>query len=324
MQVQTAEVKVHTAHRCDLIVTDKTFCVNKSRRVLVNFYPALYERRIVGLREQKNHLLVRNSRRHNPYIHAVLRRIAERGQHLMVNDQIRCKNIDVILCPVYDIQINIFTHILMIQGTVAVRLHKPVVLKRSLLVLCRHKPAVIFRGMDDVIPHGQKHAGQTPDRLALDAHAGVLPVAEPSYLIDIFICQIDSARKTDRAVHHKNLPVIPVVHDYREQRPERIKCSALDALFLKLLIIPRWQCADAADIVVDQAHLHALLYLSLQNILDLVEHMSLLDDKIFQKNKVFRTLQRCKHIRKHRLPTLIILCGGIPADRKMSPVRNIF
>jgi phosphatidylserine/phosphatidylglycerophosphate/cardiolipin synthase-like enzyme len=149
-------------------------------------------------------------------------------------------------------------------------------------------------------------------------------VGENIYLIDIFICQIDPARKTDRAVHHKNLPVIPVVHDYREQRPERIKGSALDALFLKLLIIPRRQCADAADIIVDQAYLHALFDLFLQDILDLVEHMSLLDDEILQKNKVFRALQRCKHIREHRLPALIILCGGIPVDRKMSPVRNIF
>ena len=298
--------------------------MNKSRRVLINFYPALYERCIVGLREQENHLLVRNPRRHNPHVHTVLRRVAERRQHLMVNDQIRCEDIDVILCPVYDIQVNIFAHILMIQRAVTVRLHEPVILKGCFLMLCRHKPAVIFRGMDDVIPHGQKHAGQTPDRLALDAHAGVLPVAEPFYLIDIFICQIDPARKTDRAVHHKNLPVIPVVHDYREQRPERIKGSALDALFLKLLIIPRRQCADAADIIVDQAYLHALFDLFLQDILDLVEHMSLLDDEILQKNKVFRALQRCKHIREHRLPALIILCGGIPVDRKMSPVRNIF
>ena len=72
MQIQAAEVKIHAAHRCDLIVTDKTFCVNKSRRVLINFYPALYERCIVGLREQENHLLVRNPRRHNPHVHAPL------------------------------------------------------------------------------------------------------------------------------------------------------------------------------------------------------------------------------------------------------------
>ena len=114
MQIKASEIKIDASDRCNLIITDKALCMDESRFVLVDFYPACKKRCIVRLRQKKNCLFIRNSRRHNAHIHAAFRRIAQAGEHFIVHDKIRSKNIHVIFRFIDDIHVYIFSHRLMV------------------------------------------------------------------------------------------------------------------------------------------------------------------------------------------------------------------
>ena len=140
--------------------------MNKTRCILINFYTTFEQRFIMGLRQKENHFLIRDSRCHDPHIHTTLCSVAQTHQHLIVNDQIRRKNIHIPLCMVDNIQINILSYCLMIQRCITIRLYKAVSLKRFFLVYLWHELFVILRGMVDVIPHFQKHHSHTPHSFA--------------------------------------------------------------------------------------------------------------------------------------------------------------
>ena len=166
MQEQTAVIQIDTSHSSNLIITEKTLGMNKTRCILINFYTTFEQRFIMGLRQKENHFLIRDSRCHDPHIHTTLCSVAQTHQHLIVNDQIRRKNIHIPLCMVDNIQINILSYCLMIQRCITIRLYKAVSLKRFFLVYLWHELFVILRGMVDVIPHFQKHHSHTPHSFA--------------------------------------------------------------------------------------------------------------------------------------------------------------
>ena len=64
----------------------------------------------------------------------------------------------------------------------------------------------------------------------------------------------------------------------------------MNTFCLKHKIKLRWQCLDASDIIVDQAHQNAFLCLLFQNIYDRIKHFALFNNKVFQENKMSGTL----------------------------------
>ena len=114
MQEQTAVIQIDTSHSSNLIITEKTLGMNKTRCILINFYTTFEQRFIMGLRQKENHFLIRDSRCHDPHIHTTLCSVAQAHQHLIVNDQIRRENIYIPLCMVDNVQINILSYCLMI------------------------------------------------------------------------------------------------------------------------------------------------------------------------------------------------------------------
>ena len=114
MQEQTAVIQIDTSHSSNLIIAENALGMNKTRCILINFYTTFEQRFIMGLCQKENHFLVRDSRCHNPYIHATLCSVAQAHQHLIINDQVWCENIYIPLCMVDNIQINILSYCLMI------------------------------------------------------------------------------------------------------------------------------------------------------------------------------------------------------------------
>lgn len=77
MQEQTAVIQIDTSHSSNLIITEKTLGMNKTRCILINFYTTFEQRFIMGLRQKENHFLIRDSRCHNPHIHTTLCSVAQ-------------------------------------------------------------------------------------------------------------------------------------------------------------------------------------------------------------------------------------------------------
>ncbi len=223
MQIQTPIIQIYGSYRCNLIVADKTFRVDKSRFILINLYAALHQLFVIRLRQQKHQFFIRYLRRYNSDVDAAFCSVLQRNRHFIVHDQIRRININILLRMVDNIQINIFSHIFMIQRRITVRLHKTVFRIFRLMVLFRQVLTVIFGSLPDIIPHFQKHRRKTPYRFAFNLYAGIFPVTEPLFFVDVFICNIDPAGKSHLPVYHQNLSMIPVVQYNRQNRTKRVK-----------------------------------------------------------------------------------------------------
>ena len=87
--------------------------------------------------------------------------------------------------------------------------------------------------------------------------------------------------------------------------------------------IIRRQAHDAAEIVVQDAHIHALRRLSAEDLQNGVPHFSLVEDEVFQKNIVLRLFQVLAHLREAVLADVVIFCGGVVVDRIVRGVGQI-
>lgn len=70
---------------------------------------------VIEARRLIDHLLVRDSQRHNTYIHAPFCRKTERLIHSVRDDQIRCRKVNIALHVVYKIYVYTFTRLFMVQ-----------------------------------------------------------------------------------------------------------------------------------------------------------------------------------------------------------------
>ena len=91
----------------------------------------------------------------------------------------------------------------------------------------------------------------------MEAHAGILPVAETDDFIDILIRQIDSTGIGRMPVNIQNLSVVAIVHHKGEKGNDRIEGHALDARLFKPFAVAAGKAGDATHIVVDHPDLNA-------------------------------------------------------------------
>ena len=152
-----------------------------------------------------------------------------------------------------------------------------------------------------VIPHGKEDHRQVPGPGALDQNGVVFPVAVFFPGVDVFVRQVDAAGEGGVAVHHQNLPVIPVVEVGIEHRQEGIEHTAADAHLLQSEIIPVRQGHHTAQIVIDQAHIHPLSRLLPQNLQNLAPHFSVFHNEILQEDIVLGFSQLGLHVFKGQL-----------------------
>ncbi len=265
MKVETAVVEVDGAHHGHLIVTQTAFCMNEPRGIFVDLHSRLHQAPVVGTGDGKDERLVRDARRDNPHIHPSLRRQPEGPLHIVVDDQIRRVNIDIMTGLVQDIDVSVFPGLFVVQRAVGERLDHAV--RRERFRMPHVGPVhaevgVVFR---EGIPHGQEHHGQVPDPFPFQPDTGIFPVAEPDDAVHVLVRHIGSSRVAHPAVNNGNLPVVPVVIDQGEEGLHGVECHDPDAVRLQIPLNVPGDVMDAADVIVDQTDIHAGSGLFLQN-----------------------------------------------------------
>ena len=297
--------------------------MQKSGCILVNPYACLDELFIIGLRQQEDDFLIGNSRCHDPHIHPSFRSQTKCCHHLIINDQIRGTDINIILCLIDNIQINILSYGFVIQRGISIGLYKTVILKFFHMIYIR----TVRRNMRSCpcnhTPHLQKHNGKIPDAFSMKTNPGIFPMSETDILINVFICQIDSSRISCMAINHQYFSVIPVIQDNIQDRTDRIKCRTFNSFCLQLFVIAIRKRRHTSHIIIDQTDIHAFFCFFFQNLQNLIPHFAFMNDEIFKENKMSGLFQILQHICKHRFPYRIIFCGSVILKGKSRIVANI-
>ncbi len=297
--------------------------MDEARRILINLHTGLDQTLIVGLRQPIDRLLVRRSRRHDAHIHTPLGRQLQSSMHLIVRNQIRGENIDILSGGTDHIQIDILTHCLIVQRCVHIRLYDP--LPRRPDGKMMPVSAVVFLRMARHIPHLQKHHREIPHGFTLDADSRILPVITVrTFIIDILVRHIDAAGIAYPAVDHHDLSVIPVVEHQCQKRNQPVKGHAFDPLLLDLLIVLFGQQKNAPHVVIDQPDLNTGFYLALQDLQHRIPHRALSQNKKLQKDKALRRLQILQQPLPPGKPVRIIDRPRMLPRRRFRVMKNIF
>ena len=161
------------------------------------------------------------------------------------------------------------------------------------------------------VPQLQEHEGEVPGAVPLQPHAGVFPVAKAHLLVDVLVGNVDAASEGNLAVDHQNFPVVPVVHGQRKHRNEPVESHALYAVPFQLGLEVLGQNAQAAHVVVHQAHVHALGRLAHQYAAHGLPHFALGKDEVFQINGFLGLLQVLQHGGKQLFANGVVGHAGV-------------
>ena len=108
MVIQAPVVKVRAAYGGDLPVAQALLGMAEARRILINLHACAKELLIIGARQKIRVNLVGNMRHDDDDLDPPLRRKGQRRDHIAVQDQVRRHDMHIALCPVDDVQIDIF------------------------------------------------------------------------------------------------------------------------------------------------------------------------------------------------------------------------
>ena len=108
------------------------------------------------------------------------------------------------------------------------------------------------------------------------------------FIICIFVRNVYSACIDSLSVNIKNFPVVTIVQSGIKHRNERHKYLCLNAASFKVTLVPSCRIRTRPQTVVQNPHVNALRSLFAQNIKNLVPYTARLNNKIFDKNKMFR------------------------------------
>ena len=126
MEIQAAEVHVYAAHHCHAVVADKAFGVDKTGDILVDFDAERGELTVVRAGDRVYKPLIGNVRRDNPHVHAAFCREGKSVLHLVVDNEVRGSDIDILLRVVDDVEVDVFTDGFIVKRAVGVRDNKAV------------------------------------------------------------------------------------------------------------------------------------------------------------------------------------------------------
>ena len=83
--------------------------MDKSGRVFIDFHTGLQKFIVVGLRKGKGSFFIRNMGHDDADFHTTFCGIGQSQNHLMVQDQVRCHDMYIVLCRIQYIQIYLFS-----------------------------------------------------------------------------------------------------------------------------------------------------------------------------------------------------------------------
>ncbi len=98
--------------------------MHEARRILIDAHAGLHQRPVIGAGQPENCLLIRYGRGDNAHVYAsFLQPVPEMCLHLIVDDhQMGRKDIYIILCLAQDLQVDVFSDILIVQRRIGVGL----------------------------------------------------------------------------------------------------------------------------------------------------------------------------------------------------------
>ena len=173
------------------------------------------------------------------------------------------------------------------------------------------------------LPQLQKHLGQTLYTLPAQQDGGVLPVSVFLFFVDVFIGKVDAAGEADVAVDDTDFTVVTVVGGSIQARMEGIKDSHPKALLPQLFAVHGRQGSDTADVVIQDAHLYAVLLPLLEHTQDAVPHLSVLHDEVFHQDELFCAAQLFEQPLVKRFPEGEVFHLGVAVDFKAGGAADI-
>ena len=322
MVIQAPVVQIDRTDHCLLIVRDKDLCVYKPRRILVNLYTCFHQFFIISSRNDERIFLVRNMRHQDHHLDAPPRRVRQRSDHLVIQDQIRRHNMYIILGGIQNIQIDSASYPRFPVRTDVIRNKKAIglliiFLQRLILQIC-----LLFRLGN--VPHFQKHERKPFHSIAFQADRRILPVTEPDFPVNIFVCQIRASRMGNPPVDDQDFPMIPVVIMAGEHRMDRRIHFAADSIFFQNFRVKLRKKRQGTHTVIHDTHFHALLYLLLQHFQNFMPQISFFDNEVFHENKLLRAPQILHQRLKLILTQRIIVCVGFVVDCAVCVLSHIF
>ena len=313
VQIQTAEVHIHRADHGVAVIGQAHLGVDKARPVLVDAHARLCQHLIIGARHGVHVPLVGHARRDDAHVNAGLGRVAQGLRHLVVENEIRRHDAHGLLRAHDELLIDGRAHVLVVKRAVGKRLQIPV----RLTLRCgieRAEGIHILLQPGHGVPVGEEHHRHRPNGLAPDQNAAVFPVPVRRGAVDVLVGQIHASCERGLPVDNHELAVVAVVEPAREHRNVGREGVRLNAHFAQLLAVAARQARDAAKIVIQHAHIHALKRLLLQDLQNGVPHLPGRDDKEFQKDVVPRLFQLLEHLCPAVLAAGKILRAGVVVD----------
>ena len=322
VEIQAAEIQVGRADRGHGIVRDKGLGVDKAVGILVDLHARADQLAIVGARGEMHDLLVGGAWCDDAHVHAAFGGILEQGEHGVVHHEVGGGDIEIALCALDDLCIDLLTDRLLVHGAVRVGLY-PAVLALGRFRLGGQELVDLLVRAAQKLPHLQKHDGKVPRAKTAQANGVVLPMAVADLLVDVFVGEIDAARVGHASVDHGDLAVVAVVVASADEGQDLVEDAALHAHGAKLAVVFRGKAQKAAEVIVDHAHVHALGDLLPQDLQNGVPHDALLDDEVFEEDIALCGAQVPKQALEHLAARWEVVGLGRAVNGKLPGVLQI-
>ena len=126
VEVQAALIEVGGAHHGCLVIAQAHFGVDEAGLILIDLDAALDEGLVIGAADHVDIPFIRVGGGDDADIHAAFRRGFQGGDKFIIQDEVGCGDIDIMVRPLDEVQIGILRHIKVIQMYSSARLMPPV------------------------------------------------------------------------------------------------------------------------------------------------------------------------------------------------------
>ena len=282
--------------------------------IAVDLHPVAQQLPPVGLRHEVGQLLVRDTRHHQPDVHPGVRRDAEGLLHGGLHRVVGRGEVEHPPGLADDLEIGLQHRVIgVILRPVAEGL-APALPRRGLrpgavvVQLVGHLPA-------DHPPHTDELQGEAPCGVALDADAGILPVAEAADTVGILVADVDAPGIGPMPVDDGDLPVVPVV----EVEPVHVLVDGVEDLQLDAAVLDGLQHGvrepgDVAEVVEDDLDLHSGGGPLPEDREDAVPDLPLRQDVVLQEDIGLGLGQMLDEVVEERRPVRKVVGVGIPVE----------
>ena len=148
-------------------------------------------------------------------------------------------------------------------------------------------------------------------------------MSEPVHTVYILVCKVYAACKCSAPVNNADFSVVAVVQNCAQGGSVRVERNAWNTRLAQFFGITVRQRGNASHIIVDNAHVYAVINFAVQNIKNGIPHNSMLNNKIFYENVFFSFFKLLNERFKKTFAGTKILCEFFFIKRNCGSVRYI-